>query len=318
MHVVEKGLIKVVLSLGSVKYIDDIRSIWPNEAKDFTPWLAQNINVLGAELGLDLELVSTEHDVGSFSLDIYAKEINTGHPIIIENQLEITDHSHLGQLITYASGVDAKVIIWISREVREEHRQAIDWLNEVSNEETHFFAVEVQAITIENSPPAPLFRVKASPNEWGKAQKAKTGGTGAKTARQQYYHEFFTKFLNALKQKYPTITNAKSVGYDDWFSFGSGKSGVKYIIGFRGKNRFGCYLYMDTTDKELNKTRFDDIYEYKDEISRELGELSWERLDEKKACRIAAYIKATDDDAMLEWGINALVTFKNVFSKYIY
>lgn len=142
------------MKLGQVTYIDDIRSVWGNEAKDFTPWLAENLDALGAELGIDMELITTEYDVGSFSLDIYAREINTGHPIVVENQLETTDHSHLGQLITYSSGVDAKIIIWISKTVREEHRKAID------------------SITIDGSLPAPLFKVKASPNEWGKAQKA--------------------------------------------------------------------------------------------------------------------------------------------------
>lgn len=307
-----------MITLGNVKYVDDIRTIWPNEAKDFTPWLAQNINVLGAELGLDLELLNTEHDIGSFSLDIYAKEINTGHPVIIENQLEVTDHSHLGQLITYASGVDAKIIVWISREVREEHRKAIDWLNEVSNEQTHFFAVEIQAITIDNSPPAPLFKVKASPNEWGKAQKTATSGASApKSSKQQYYHEFFTAFLAEIKQKHPHMTNAKSVGYDSWYTFGSGKSGFSLNMAFRGGNRFSCELYIDTNDKDLNKSKFDELYKHKSEIEDTLGDLSWERLDDKRACRIAAYIDMADDQSMIMWGINTLVSFKDIFSKYI-
>lgn len=307
-----------MITLGNVSYVDDIRTIWPNEAKDFTPWLAHNINVLGAELGLDLELVCTEHNIGSFSLDIYANEISSGHPVIIENQLEITDHSHLGQLITYASGVDAKIIIWISKEVREEHRKAIDWLNQVSNEETHFFAVEIQAITINKSPPAPLFKVKASPNEWSKAQKAISSGSSApKSARQQYYHEFFMAFLTEIKQQHPQMTNAKSVGYDSWFTYGSGKTGYLLNMAFRGGNRFSCELYIDTNDKDLNKSKFDEIQQYKSEIEAILGELSWERLDDRRACRIAAYIDMTDDERMIKWGINTLVMFKETFVKYI-
>lgn len=306
------------MKLGQVTYIDDIRSVWVNEAKDFTPWLAENLNTLGAELGIDIELITTEHGIGSFSLDIYAREVTTGHPIVIENQLEATDHSHLGQLITYASGADAKIIIWISREVREEHRKAIDWLNQVSNEDTHFFAVEIQAITIDNSLPAPLFKVKASPNEWGKAQKAvATGGSAAKSPKQLYYHDFFTAFLAELKQRQPHFTNAKSVGYDSWFSFGSGKTGYTYSVAFRGGNRFSCELYIDLNDKSMNKAKFDELTQYKAEVTEALGDLSWERLDDRRACRIAAYMETASDGSMIDWGIRTLIVFKDTFSKYL-
>lgn len=306
------------MKLGQVTYIEDIRSVWGNEAKDFTPWLAENLDALGAELGIDIELITTEYNVGSFSLDIYAREINTGHPIVIENQLEVTDHSHLGQLITYSSGVDAKIIIWISKTVREEHRKAIDWLNQVSNEDTHFFAVEIQAITIDGSLPAPLFKVKASPNEWEKAQKAiSISGSGTKTPKQTYYHDFFTKFLAELKQRKPHFTNAKSVGYDSWFSFGSGKTGFTYSIAFRSGNRLSCELYIDMNDKELNKAKFDDLIQYKEDVKPILGDLSWERLDERRACRIATYTEVTNEDAMINWGVRTLIAFKETFIKYL-
>lgn len=306
------------MDLGRVKYIDDIRTVWMNEAKDFTPWLAENIDQLGEELGLDLELLSTEHGIGSFSLDIYAKEINSGHPVVIENQLETTNHSHLGQLITYASGADAKIIIWISKEVREEHRKAIDWLNQISNEDIHFFAVEIQAIKIGDSAPAPLFKVKASPNEWSKSYKALTSGSSVgKSSKQEFYHQFFTAFLSRVKQEQPQISNAKSVGYDSWFAFGSGKTGYTFNVAFRGGNRFSCELYIDLMDEAMNKSKFDELIQYKNEVESLLGTLSWERLDNKRACRIAMYIDVTDDESMIKWGINKLVNFKQTFSKYL-
>lgn len=306
------------MKLGQVNYIDDIRSIWGNEAKDFTPWLAENLNVLGSELGIDIELITTEHGIGAFSLDIYAREINTGHIIVIENQLEATDHSHLGQLITYASGADAKIVIWISREVREEHRKAIDWLNQVSNEDTHFFAVEIQVVTIDGSLPAPLFKVKASPNEWGKTQKAITsGGTKVRSPKQVFYNEFFTKFLAQLKERKPQFTNAKAVGYDSWLSFGSGKTGFNYTVTFRSGNRFSCELYIDMNDRELNKAKFDELTQYKSEVASALGDLSWERLDDRRACRIAAYMDVTGEGDMIDWGIRTLITFKDTFTKYL-
>jgi hypothetical protein len=188
----------------------------------------------------------------------------------------------------------------------------------VSNEETHFFAVEIQAITIDNSLPAPIFKVKASPNEWGKAQKAiTTGGSGVRTPKQLFYQEFFSKFLIGLKQQQPHFTNAKSVGYDSWFSFASGRSGYAYSIAFRSGNRISCELYIDLNDKELNKAKFDSLDESRGDIEESLGLLSWERLDEKRACRIAIYKDITTDEVMVEWGIKTLVAFKSVFTSYL-
>ena len=114
------------MALGKLDYINDLRTEWKNEASDFTPWVADNISLLGETLGLNLEVLEKEHPVGSFSLDMLCKDIDNGNIVAIENQLEITDHTHLGQIITYASGVEAKTVIWISKEVREEHRKAID------------------------------------------------------------------------------------------------------------------------------------------------------------------------------------------------
>ena len=125
---------------------------WPKEAQDFTPWLAENIAELGEALGMDLELQGTEAAVGSLRLDILATESNQGRPVIIENQLGVTDHGHLGQLLTYAAGFDAGVVIWVTRHFRDEHRQALDWLNQRTGEETQFFGVVVELWQIGDSP----------------------------------------------------------------------------------------------------------------------------------------------------------------------
>jgi hypothetical protein len=162
------------ISLGKLEHLDP-RVIWKNEAADFTPWLANHIELLGAALDLDLQVVKVEQAVGDFSCDIMAHEIGTDRQVIIENQLETTDHRHLGQLLTYAGGLDAAFIVWISPDIREEHRQALDWLNRHTDEQVDFFGIQLEAIRIDGANPAVQFRLMAFPNKWGKAQA--TGGT---------------------------------------------------------------------------------------------------------------------------------------------
>jgi len=151
----------------------DLRTAWKNEEYDFSAWLSEpeNLALLSEEIGIDIRLVKTEAEVGKFSLDILAEEEATGRKIIIENQLETTNHDHLGKIITYAAGYDADIIIWIFKEIREEHRQAIDWLNENTAEKIAFFAVKLELWQIDNSAPAPKFQVISSPNEWAKVLK---------------------------------------------------------------------------------------------------------------------------------------------------
>ena len=147
-----------------------LREAWPNEARNFTPWLAKNITELGEALGMNLELQETEASVGDYSLDVLATDLNENRPVVIENQLEATNHAHLGQLLTYAAGYDANVIVWLTREFRDEHRAALDWLNQRTGEDTEFFGVVVELFKIGTSPYAPHFKVVATPNEWRKSR----------------------------------------------------------------------------------------------------------------------------------------------------
>lgn len=151
-------------NLAKIERIVDLRATWPNEAQYFTPWLADNIGELGKVLGMDLELKGTEAAVGSYFLDILATDLNSRRPVIIENQLEATDHGHLGQLLTYAAGFDAGVVVWVTRDFRDEHRQALDWLNQRTDENTEFFGVVVELWRIGDSLPAPHFNLVAVPN----------------------------------------------------------------------------------------------------------------------------------------------------------
>jgi hypothetical protein len=305
------------MNLGKLSYVDDLRIIWGHEEKNFTPWLAENITLLGSVLGLDLEVVSVEHDIGAFSLDILAKDTTSGHFVAIENQLEITDHNHLGQILTYASGVDARTVIWISKEVREEHQKAIDWLNQITSDDREFFAIEIQLIKVDDSLPAPFFNVKAAPNDWSKEQNMKLQSAENITVKQEYYHTFFTALLERVHKELPGFSNAKKVNYDSWKTFPSGVSGTVYDVAIRQGNRLSCEVYIDSGNKEKNKQRFDSVLAYKDEIEDKLGKLSWERLDNKTASRIACYIDFTNDEEMLSWAINKLKEFKETFKPII-
>ncbi len=153
--------------LASIERVD-LRMAWPGEATDFTPWLANNLSKLGDALELELELQAQEAPVGSYSLDILARDTVNGGLVVIENQLESTDRTHLGQLLTYAAGFDATVAVWIAKEFKSEHREALDMLNRRTGGDTQFFGVEVELWKIDDSRPAPNFRLVAFPNEWRK------------------------------------------------------------------------------------------------------------------------------------------------------
>ena len=158
-------------TLGRLQTVD-LREVWPSEPYNFTPWLAQpdNLEFLAESLGLPgLELVKAEHAVDSFSADIVARIVDSEHHVLIENQLERTDHLHLGQLLTYAPRFDAKIVVWVARQFTEAHRAALDWLNSITDERYAFFGVEVQAVRIGDSIPAPQFNVVAKPNSWTRA-----------------------------------------------------------------------------------------------------------------------------------------------------
>ncbi len=157
-------------TLGSLQRVD-LRDFWEDEAREFTPWLAQeqNLRLLGEAIDIELECEATESRVGAFKADIVAKEVGTEDRVIIENQLERTNHDHLGKLLTYASGLGARVVVWVASEITDEHRRALDWLNEITGEQFSFFALEIELWRIGNSEPAPKFNLVCRPNDWAKS-----------------------------------------------------------------------------------------------------------------------------------------------------
>ena len=182
------------MKLGKIRKID-LRDVWASESSDFTPWLAkeENIAMLGDAIGMDLEVESQEKSVGPFRADILAKDLATNHYVLIENQLELTNHNHLGQIMTYAAGLDAFSIVWIAKAFTEEHRAALDWLNRITDENINFFGIEVEVIQIGDSLPAPQFNFVAKQNDWTKSVKSSASSgelTETKVKQQEYWTEF--------------------------------------------------------------------------------------------------------------------------------
>lgn len=257
-----------MIEFGQIKKVD-IKTIWKNEALNFTPWLADNLDKLSDLIGLDLELTSREAEVGDFSLDLLAKDLSTNRNVVIENQFNPTDHKHLGQLITYASYYKANVIIWISEEVREEHRSAIDWLNNNTNDEIEFFAVELEVIQIDNSKPALNFKLKANPNEWTKSNKKVSQTENSET--QNSYVAYFQNLIDELRVKHK-FTNARVGQPQSWYSFSTGVRGFVYSTSFARGERVRAEIYIDTGKAERNKEIFRQIKTEEEQIEKEFGE----------------------------------------------
>jgi hypothetical protein len=303
------------MQLGELERMD-LRSVWKNEAYDFTPWLAENIDRLGDSLGLELELVEQEKNVGDFALDLLARDLGSGRDVVIENQFSQTDHDHLGKLLTYAGGVDAGTVIWLAEKVRDEHRQALDWLNQRTDSETQFFAVVVEVLRIGESLPAIQFRPVVFPNEWQKTRRQTARRTVSK--RGEAYREFFQGLIDRLREEHH-FTGARAGQPQNWYSFASGKPSFTYGASFALGGRVRVEVYLDSGDADANKEMFDSLAAERDAIESEYeATLEWERLDEKRASRIAAYRSGSVDDdpdtlaEIADWMIDNLRRMKAV------
>lgn len=202
----------------------DARDVWPSEPHDSTPWLLNNVDVLSDLLEMDLVLEEAEHAVGGFSLDLKGHDEATGETVIVENQLEVSDHIHLGQIITYAAGTDPTTIVWVTTGFRPEHRAAIDWLNQRTDENTRFFGVVIHVVRIGDSQPAPDFELVAQPNDWKKQVKKTTSASEA-SGKSLLYREFWEMVLDRIRAEHPSWTRARTTG-DSWCNTGIGVSGV--------------------------------------------------------------------------------------------
>ena len=258
-----------------------LREIWPNEARDFTTWLAENLDFLGDVLQLELSLVEQEASAGSFSADILAEE-DSGNLVIIENQLERSDHDHLGKLITYLSNLQAKAAVWITSQPRPEHELAIHWLNETLPADVAFYLMKLEAYRIGESPPAPLLSIVAGPSP----EAREIGGQKKELAQRHVLRlEFWGELLERAKE-HTSLHGGRSPGKDHWISAGAGKSGLSFNYVIR-TNDAQVELYIDQGETEANKRIFDQLFASKEQVEEAFGDLlDWQRLDERRACRI--------------------------------
>lgn len=224
-------------SLGRLERID-LRAVWTSESANFTPWLAQeeNLSLLADTIGLDLELVATERPVGPFRADIVCQDTVTGTLVLIENQIAMTDHTHLGQLLTYAAGLDAVTIVWIAQPFCEEHRAALDWLNEVTSQNVDFFGLEIELWRIGDSPIAPKFNVISQPNDWVKRMAVVRSGGQELSETGQLQLEYWQQlgFLVASRSK---IIRARKARPQGWASFALGHSAFYLYASLNSRER---------------------------------------------------------------------------------
>ncbi|MBE5763683.1 MAG: DUF4268 domain-containing protein [Clostridiales bacterium] len=279
------------MAIGKLKEVE-LRDIWRHEEYDFSKWLAkeENISELGEILGLSLIDVETEKQVGSFSCDIYCKDEFSDKKVIIENQLEATDHRHLGEILTYASGLDASIVVWIVKEARSEHARAVEWLNEHFDSDVSFFLIEVHAYKIGDSDPAPQFKVIEQPNDFA-VQVKKNNKAGEKFNQTMNYRlDFWTKFNEAIAERNNPFNKRKPTT-DHWYDVSIGSSKCHLGVGLINKDsKINVYVWVNDS-----KEQYDELYSHKDEIEALTGcSYVWNRNDNKKSSSITASIPGLD------------------------
>ena len=271
---------------------------------DFTPWLArsENLEVLGETLGIDLELEAQEKAVGPFRADILCKDIGRDQWVLVENQLERTDHIHLGQLLTYASGLQAVTIVWIAREFTEEHRATLDWLNKITDDSFSFFGLEVELWRIGSSPAAPKFNVIAKPNDWSRSvsQAARAIDDAELTEVRILQRSYWEAFHAALLAANGPVSGNRKPLPQSWMNYSIGRTEFKLATVMRRQsNQVRAELYIST---DTASAFFGLLKQQKNEIEQEFGEqLEWEELPTKRDCRISIYLNDADPEDAQDW-----------------
>jgi len=259
-----------------------LRDFWSHEASDFTPWLAaeENISLLNEAIGLDLAVEAQEQRVGPFRADILCKDTNSNQWVLIENQIESTDHRHLGQLLTYAAGLEAVTIVWIAEKFTEEHRATLDWLNQITDERFNFFGLEIELWRIGTSPMAPKFNLVSKPNNWSKAISgvAKAIEEGQLTETKQRQLEYWISFNDVLTER-KSIIKTRKPSPQHWqdFSFNAGIGTIHPNATINTREHVIEVTFLAIGSNRL--AVFQKLKQQEEAIEQELGmDLTWREL----------------------------------------
>lgn len=298
------------MELGKLEKIE-LREVWRHEALDFTRWLArkENIVLLSKEIGIDIEVIETEMSVGRYNVDIYARDTESNKKIVIENQLENTNHDHLGKMLVYAAGLDADIAIWIVKDVNEEHRQAVEWLNDNSFEKINIFLVKVELWQIDNSPIAPKFQVICEPNNWAKVLKQQSKENVSDLELKQM--EYWQGFVDYAKSKDKTYISQRPSIYN-WYVIRIGSSDYKIkLVHSVNSDMIRCQLEI------FNDEIYKKLEQYRTEIDNMINGLEWEYLEDRKVNRISCNNSSKDNASSYVWLLDMVDRFKEVFLDYL-
>lgn len=314
--------------LGRLQKVD-LREAWASECSDFTPWLAQeeNLKLLGETIGIDLELEAQEKEVGPFRADILCKDSATENWVLIENQLERTDHSHLGQLLTYAAGLEAVTVVWIAERFTEEHRATLDWLNERTDDKINLFGLEIELWRIADSPIAPKFNIISQPNDWSRTIQKAAAGTAKVSELKQLQLRFWTAFKEHMESKGSFVRCQKPLP-QHWANHAIGRSGIHLTSIISNWNsetnsrdpemRAELYMHGDNAKQE-----FAALEKEKESIEKALGfPLTWWNPENKMMCRLytrqnADFLNEQLWPQQFEWLRQRLETMHRVFAPIV-
>ena len=304
-------------SLGKMEKVEDLRTIWKHEAQDFSKWLSkeENLEMLSNTVGINIVLDERESNVGNFYIDLYATEEGTGRKIIIENQLESTNHEHLGKIITYASGKGADIVIWIVKYARDEHKQAIEWLNQHTDENINFFLIEVELWKIDNSLPAIKFNVAESPNSFVESIEVEKSLSNIKKLQLKFWKNFKGYILS--KPTFRRVFSPRRPQPQHWYDFSTGIAQLHISLTVNTKkNSLQACIYIHD-----NKEMFKKFKLYKNEIENKIGEKTeWKVAN--KDCRIIVshngnIQKENYWTEYFEWLHDKSLKLKEIIKKYV-
>jgi len=305
-------------NFGQLKTVP-VKEIWSNEASDFTPWVATDdgLQRLGDTLDIELVLETVEKSVGPFKADVVCKDSANDSLVLIENQLEKTDHTHLGQLMTYASGLKAVTVVWIAPQFTEQHRAALDWLNEMTADTLRFFGVEIEALKIADSLVSPHFKIVSKPNNWAREVKRRSNNEQVLTSTQQLQFDYWT-MLGDYVSEHGAKFKAVSPQAQNQVSMGIGKSNY-FLNAIASTNELRAELYLSGTGAKDN---YQKLLINKEKYDRELSQtLSWHD-SQGQACTIFFQKDITLNDRIswdeyIEWHVKALDEIHEYFSPII-